>query len=50
MLVYGAIFIFEGLVITNRLMCFFFVVLTVMPGIVVVMAIFESFILKKYLK
>lgn len=23
MLVYGAIFIFEGLVITNRLMCFF---------------------------
>ena len=50
MLVYGAIFIFEGLVITNKLMCFFLVVLTVMPGIVVVMAIFESFILKKYLK
>lgn len=48
MLIYGAIF--EGLIINDRLMCLFIVVLTVMPGMVVVMAIYESVILKRYLK
>lgn len=50
MLIYGTVFIFEGVIISNKLMCLFIVVLTVMPGMVVVMAIYENVILKKYLK
>ena len=50
MLIYGMVFIFEGLMIHGKLICFFLVILTVMPGIVIVIAIYESVILKKYLK
>ncbi len=50
MLIYGMVFIFEGLMIHGKLICFFLVILTVMPGIIIVIAIYESVILKKYLK
>ena len=50
MLIYGIVFIFEGFMIHDKLICFFLVILTVMPGIVIVIAIYESVILKKYLK
>lgn len=48
--IYGLIFILEGLVIDDKLICLVIMVLTVMPGMVIVMAIYEIIILKKYLK
>lgn len=48
--VYGVVFIGEGILINNPLFCLVIVVLTVMPGIVIVISIYEMAILKKFMK
>ena len=50
MAIYGLIFVLEGILIKNSLVCLVTMILTVMPGIVVVCAVYEMIILKKYLK
>lgn len=48
MLGYGLIFICEGIFIQDKMLCLIILVLTVMPGIVIVVIIYETLILKKY--
>lgn len=49
MFVYGCVFILEGFFLGAEPMAFMFLgSLTVMPGIAVVMAIYEGYIIKKY--
>lgn len=50
MAIYGLIFIMEGLLIQNAAACMLTMILTIMPGIVVVCAVYEMVILKKYLR
>lgn len=50
MFIYGMIFIGEGLFIDQRLLCMVSVILTVMPGLVIVIVIYETVILKHFLK
>lgn len=49
MFVYGCVFIAEGLFLASHpMICMIIGILTVIPGIVIVIAIYESYILKKY--
>lgn len=47
---YGLIFVLESLLIEEPMACLLAMILTVMPGIVVLCAIYEIVILKKYMK
>lgn len=49
MFIYGCIFILEGFFLGSEPMaCMIIGILTIMPGIAVVMAIYEAIIIKKY--
>lgn len=49
MFMYGCVFIIEGLFLSSEpLICMVVGILTIMPGIVIVIAIYESIIIKKY--
>lgn len=50
MAIYGMIFVLEGLLLQDAMMCLLAMILTVMPGVVVVCAVYEIVILKKYTK
>lgn len=50
MAIYGMIFVLEGLLLQDAMMCLLAMILTVMPGIVIVCAVYETVILKKYTK
>lgn len=50
MAVYGTIFVLEGVLIKEPMACLLAMILTVMPGIAILCAIYEIVILKKYMK
>lgn len=49
MFAYGCVFIIEGIILSSEPMtCMVVGILTVMPGIVIVIAIYETLVIKKY--
>lgn len=50
MFIYGLIFIGEGILINDQMFCLIIAILTVMPGLVVIISLYETVILKRFIK
>lgn len=50
MFIYGLIFIGEGILINDHMFCLIIAILTVMPGLVVIISLYETVILKRFIK